>query len=76
MEIINSLPDDDKPSFFGLPANIERSSQRIISSQVSFYTQLAIAYFALWSTYPQIPQVVDTFSLKDYISCVHTTVQS
>ncbi|KXJ28478.1 Cytoplasmic dynein 2 heavy chain 1 [Exaiptasia diaphana] len=34
VEIINSLPDDDKPSFFGLPANIERSSQRIISSQV------------------------------------------
>ena len=37
MEIINSLPDDDKPSFFGLPANIERSSQRIISSQVSLW---------------------------------------
>lgn len=36
MEIINSLPDVDKPSFFGLPANIERSSQRIISSQVCF----------------------------------------
>ncbi|KAM7436007.1 Cytoplasmic dynein 2 heavy chain 1 [Porites harrisoni] len=34
VEIINSLPDVDKPSFFGLPANIERSSQRIISSQV------------------------------------------
>ncbi|EDO38992.1 predicted protein [Nematostella vectensis] len=34
LEIINSLPDVDKPSFFGLPANIERSSQRIISSQV------------------------------------------
>ncbi|XP_028817493.1 cytoplasmic dynein 2 heavy chain 1 isoform X3 [Denticeps clupeoides] len=32
--IIESLPEDDRPSFFGLPANIERSSQRIISSQV------------------------------------------
>uniref|UniRef100_A0A8C5IBC2 Cytoplasmic dynein 2 heavy chain 1 n=1 Tax=Junco hyemalis TaxID=40217 RepID=A0A8C5IBC2_JUNHY len=32
--IIESLPEDDKPDFFGLPANIARSSQRIISSQV------------------------------------------
>ncbi|KAF3692878.1 Cytoplasmic dynein 2 heavy chain 1 [Channa argus] len=32
--IIENLPEDDKPAFFGLPANIERSSQRIISSQV------------------------------------------
>ncbi|XP_043928516.1 cytoplasmic dynein 2 heavy chain 1 isoform X1 [Protopterus annectens] len=32
--IIENLPEDDKPSFFGLPSNIERSSQRIISSQV------------------------------------------
>ncbi|RLW08252.1 hypothetical protein DV515_00003340 [Chloebia gouldiae] len=31
--IIESLPEDDKPDFFGLPANIARSSQRIISSQ-------------------------------------------
>ena len=43
MEIINSLPDDDKPSFFGLPANIERSSQRIISSQVRFLQQQRVA---------------------------------
>ncbi|XP_040514464.1 cytoplasmic dynein 2 heavy chain 1 isoform X1 [Gallus gallus] len=32
--IIESLPEDDKPEFFGLPANIARSSQRMISSQV------------------------------------------
>ncbi|XP_069664408.1 cytoplasmic dynein 2 heavy chain 1 isoform X2 [Haliaeetus albicilla] len=32
--IIESLPEDDKPDFFGLPANIARSSQRIISAQV------------------------------------------
>ncbi|KAF5921105.1 hypothetical protein HPG69_018505 [Diceros bicornis minor] len=32
--IIEKLPEDDKPSFFGLPANIARSSQRMISSQV------------------------------------------
>lgn len=34
--IIESLPEDDKPDFFGLPANIARSSQRMISSQVKF----------------------------------------
>ncbi|XP_033632471.1 cytoplasmic dynein 2 heavy chain 1-like isoform X2 [Asterias rubens] len=33
-DLINSFPEDDKPSYFGLPANIERSSQRIISNQV------------------------------------------
>ncbi|XP_047247257.1 cytoplasmic dynein 2 heavy chain 1 isoform X2 [Girardinichthys multiradiatus] len=32
--VVENLPEDDKPAFFGLPANIERSSQRIISSQV------------------------------------------
>ncbi|XP_034460809.1 cytoplasmic dynein 2 heavy chain 1 isoform X1 [Hippoglossus hippoglossus] len=32
--MIEHLPEDDRPAFFGLPANIERSSQRIISSQV------------------------------------------
>jgi dynein heavy chain 2 len=32
--VIEKLPEDDKPSFFGLPANIARSSQRMISSQV------------------------------------------
>uniref|UniRef100_A0A3Q1BV91 Cytoplasmic dynein 2 heavy chain 1 n=1 Tax=Amphiprion ocellaris TaxID=80972 RepID=A0A3Q1BV91_AMPOC len=32
--LIENLPEDDRPAFFGLPANIERSSQRIISSQV------------------------------------------
>ena len=34
MEAIESLPDVDKPSYFGLPENIERSSQRIVSSNV------------------------------------------
>ena len=33
-ELVSKFPDDDKPAFFGLPANIERSSQRIISGQV------------------------------------------
>ena len=32
--VLNSLPETDRPSFFGLPANIERSSQRTISSRV------------------------------------------
>ncbi|XP_073719558.1 cytoplasmic dynein 2 heavy chain 1 [Misgurnus anguillicaudatus] len=32
--LVDGLPEDDKPSYFGLPANIERSAQRIISSQV------------------------------------------
>ncbi|KAJ7995299.1 hypothetical protein DPEC_G00243100 [Dallia pectoralis] len=32
--VIENLPEDDRPAFFGLPANIERSSQRIISCQV------------------------------------------
>ncbi|KAF4008811.1 hypothetical protein G4228_000485 [Cervus hanglu yarkandensis] len=32
--VIEKLPEDDKPSFFGLPANIARSSQRMMSSQV------------------------------------------
>ncbi|XP_058542508.1 cytoplasmic dynein 2 heavy chain 1 isoform X7 [Neofelis nebulosa] len=32
--LIEKLPEDDKPSFFGLPANIARSAQRMISSQV------------------------------------------
>ncbi|XP_029458286.1 cytoplasmic dynein 2 heavy chain 1 [Rhinatrema bivittatum] len=32
--VIESLPEDDAPAFFGLPANIARSSQRMISSQV------------------------------------------
>ncbi|XP_028975291.2 cytoplasmic dynein 2 heavy chain 1 isoform X3 [Esox lucius] len=32
--VIENLPEDDRPAFFGLPANIERSSQRITSCQV------------------------------------------
>jgi dynein heavy chain 2 len=32
--LITSLPDYDKPSYFGLPANIDRSRQRTVSSQV------------------------------------------
>jgi dynein heavy chain 2 len=34
LAVVESLPDTDKPSFFGLPANIERSAQRITSSRV------------------------------------------
>ena len=34
VEVIQLLPDMDKPSFFGLPANIERSAQRTVSAQV------------------------------------------
>ncbi|XP_076467409.1 LOW QUALITY PROTEIN: cytoplasmic dynein 2 heavy chain 1-like [Babylonia areolata] len=33
-EVIANLPEFDKPSYFGLPENIERSAQRILSSQV------------------------------------------
>ncbi|EPY79965.1 hypothetical protein CB1_000877044, partial [Camelus ferus] len=32
--VVEKLPEDDKPSFFGLPANMARSSQRMVSSQV------------------------------------------
>uniref|UniRef100_A0ABM5FWF4 Cytoplasmic dynein 2 heavy chain 1 n=2 Tax=Agamidae TaxID=81953 RepID=A0ABM5FWF4_9SAUR len=32
--VIESLPEDDNPDLFGLPANIARSSQRMISSLV------------------------------------------
>ena len=31
-ELIGRLPDEDKPSLFGLPANIERSRQRVESA--------------------------------------------
>ncbi|KAJ8027756.1 Cytoplasmic dynein 2 heavy chain 1 [Holothuria leucospilota] len=34
IDFIANFPEDDKPGFFGLPDNIERSSQRIISGQV------------------------------------------
>lgn len=34
IEAIEELPEFDKPSYFGLPENIERSAQRIISNQV------------------------------------------
>ncbi|KAL3878520.1 hypothetical protein ACJMK2_030860 [Sinanodonta woodiana] len=40
LDAIEALPEFDKPSYFGLPENIERSAQRIISSQV--ITQLRI----------------------------------
>ncbi|XP_076446844.1 LOW QUALITY PROTEIN: cytoplasmic dynein 2 heavy chain 1-like [Babylonia areolata] len=33
-EAVGGLPEFDKPSYFGLPENIERSAQRIISAQV------------------------------------------
>ena len=33
-DVITELPEFDKPSYFGLPENIERSAQRIISNQV------------------------------------------
>ena len=32
LEIVNKLPEEDKPSMFGLPANIQRSYQRTQSS--------------------------------------------
>uniref|UniRef100_A0AAR2JK60 Cytoplasmic dynein 2 heavy chain 1 n=1 Tax=Pygocentrus nattereri TaxID=42514 RepID=A0AAR2JK60_PYGNA len=32
--VVENLPEDDRPSFFGLPTNIERSAQRITSTQV------------------------------------------
>lgn len=34
MEAIQALPEFDSPAYFGLPENIERSSQRSISSNV------------------------------------------
>ena len=35
ISLISSLPDTDNPAIFGLPANIEQSLQRSISTQVS-----------------------------------------
>ena len=32
--MIDSLPDTDSPKFFGLPSNIDRSTQIIISNQI------------------------------------------
>ena len=32
--LVQRLPDDDRPQFFGLPANIERSHQRSVSKNV------------------------------------------
>ena len=34
VEEVHKLPDDDKPSYFGLPANIQRSHQRNTSTEV------------------------------------------
>ena len=34
MDLVSKLPEEDKPSFFGLPANIERSHQRNVSTKV------------------------------------------
>lgn len=34
LDEVTRLPEFDKPSYFGLPENIERSAQRIISNQV------------------------------------------
>jgi len=38
--VVSSLPETDHPYFFDLPANIERSSQRTISSR--FISQLKV----------------------------------
>lgn len=35
LALIASLPVSDKPSYFGLPANIDRSRQRTVSGEVS-----------------------------------------
>ena len=32
--MIDSLPDSDNPKFFGLPLNIDRSCQIVVSNQV------------------------------------------
>ena len=32
--VVNNLPEEDKPSMFGLPANIERSHQRLSRDQI------------------------------------------
>jgi hypothetical protein len=34
MNAIQQLSDNDKPAYFGLPANVERSWQRITSHEV------------------------------------------
>ena len=34
--LVTALPEEDEPDHFGLPANIERSRQRINSSRVIY----------------------------------------
>lgn len=57
--VIENLPEDDRPAFFGLPANIERSSQRIISSQVHRHTHIdthtATCFFSHTHTQTPLP---------------------
>ncbi|XP_024132434.1 cytoplasmic dynein 2 heavy chain 1 [Oryzias melastigma] len=49
--VIENLPEDDRPAFFGLPANIERSSQRIISSQVISQLRIVSRFVATGSKF-------------------------
>ena len=35
LDVIEKLPDNDDASFFGLPANIERTAQRVNSQRVT-----------------------------------------
>ena len=46
MNILESLPDHDKPLMFGLPSNIERSWQKTVSAEVIIQLQ-GIAYIAM-----------------------------
>ena len=47
VEKVFKLPDEDKPSYFGLPANIERSHQRNTSSEVISKLKLLMISFGV-----------------------------
>lgn len=45
---MSSLPETDKPLYFGLPANIDRSRQRTVSSQVKKTMLLLLLLVIIW----------------------------
>ena len=51
VEEVFKMPDDDKPAYFGLPANIDRSHQRNVSSQVISKLKLLMISFGVASRF-------------------------
>ena len=51
VEEVHKMPDEDKPIYFGLPANINRSHQRNVSSQVISKLKLLMISFGVASRF-------------------------